>query len=472
MRYVVVWPQRTWFRLYRRRWRITVATAVVVAAALSIWALFYPTSVIALLDPLFEDLTGESAHPLVLLRPLAAPELSAMAQLGKKLFFDPTLSASGQLSCASCHSPDHAYGPANSLAVQLGGPSLLQPGFRPPPSLMYLERQPNFSIGPDSGDADSPPDLTLLARLSAGAARGQKNAGVTPTAPAMVPQGGLFWDGRADTLQAQAMGPLFNPVEMANASMAEVKQTLEHRPYQHDFIQLFGPRVFDNPTLAVAEAMSAIARYQIEDPSFHPYSSKYDYWLEGKARFSRAEMRGLRLFNAPDKANCAGCHLSKPGADGQPPMFTDYQYEALGVPRNTRLAANNDPGFFDMGLCGPFRTDLAQQTQYCGLFLTPTLRNVATRRVFFHNGVYRSLEDVLAFYNERNTAPQKFYPRGTTGGIERFNDLPARFHGNIDNKDAPFDRKFGDQPAMTDRDMGDIIAFLKTLNDGYQNVVK
>jgi len=451
----------------RSLWRIGIAATAVVAASLVVWALFYPDRAFALVDTLFEDVSGENAHPRGLRRPPVPPELSAVAQLGKKIFFDSALSASGQLSCASCHSPDHTYGPANSLAVQLGGPTLSQPGFRPPQSLMYLAQQPNFSIGPDSGDADSPPDLTLLASQSANVARGQKNAGVTPAAPAMVPQGGLFWDGRADTLQTQALGPLFNPVEMANVSMDDVKQKLERSPYQHDFIQLFGPQVFDNATLAVAEAMSAIARYQVEDRSFHPYSSKYDYWLEGKARFSRAEMRGMRLFNDPNKANCAGCHLSQPGADGQPPMFTDYQYEALGVPRNSRLAANNDPRFFDMGLCGPFRTDLRQQTQYCGMFLTPTLRNVATRKVFFHNGVYSSLEDVLAFYNERNTAPEKFYPRDPAGHLQRYNDLPLPFQGNIDNKDAPFDRKLGDPPAMTERDKRDIMAFIKTLNDGY-----
>ncbi len=80
------------------------------------------------------------------------------------------------------------------------------------------------------------------------------------------------------------------------------------------------------------------ARYQVEEPSFHPYSSKYDHWLEGKARLSESELRGLQLFNDPDKANCAGCHPSAPTRDGLPPLFTDHQYEALGAPRNAALA--------------------------------------------------------------------------------------------------------------------------------------
>jgi cytochrome c peroxidase len=461
-------PQRQpQFRI-RRTLKRVVAAAAVAAVGFCGWALLYPSRVPAAVGLVVENLTGANPNPIELQRPVAPPQLSAAAQLGKKIFFDPTLSASGRQSCASCHSPEHAYGPANNLAVQLGGASLSQEGYRPPQSLMYLYRQPNFSIGPDAGDADNAPDLAKIASQAAGVARAQKNAGVAPAAPAMVPQGGMFWDGRADTLQAQASGPLLNPVEMANANIADVMAKLERTPYKDDFTQLFGAHVFENTTLAMSEAMFAVARYQVEEQSFHPYTSKYDYWLEGKARLSQAELHGLRLFNDPDKANCAGCHLSKPGADGLPPMFTDYQYEALGVPRNVHLAANKDQSFFDMGICGPFRTDLKDQTQYCGMFLTPTLRNVSTRKVFFHNGVYTSLEDVMVFYNERNTAPQKFYPRGADGKTRQYDDLPMRFHANIDDKDAPFDRKPGDKPAMTDTDIHDIIAFLKTLNDGYR----
>ncbi|HMC45072.1 MAG TPA: cytochrome-c peroxidase, partial [Caballeronia sp.] len=95
------------------------------------------------------------------------------------------------------------------------------------------------------------------------------------------------------------------------------------------------------------------------------------------------------------------------------------------------------------------------------------LRNSATRQVFFHNGVYHSLDDVMSFYNDRNTAPQKFYPKSADGKVNKYDDLPAKFHANIDVTDAPFDRKFGDKPAMTDQEMKDIIAFLHTLNDGY-----
>jgi cytochrome c peroxidase len=443
-----------------------LAALVVASTGFCAWALAFPSQVPARVGDIVEDLTGANPNPIALQRPPAV-QLSAVAQLGKKLFFDQTLSASGKQSCASCHSPEHAYGPPNDLSVQLGGPHLSLQGYRPPPSLMYLYRQPNFSIGPDAGDADAPPDLAQLANQAAGTQKAQKNAGVAPVAVAMVPQGGLFLDGRVDTLQAQASGPMLNPVEMANASMDEISDKLQRTSYKEDFVKLFGPNIFKSKDLAISEAMFAIARYQVEEQSFHPYSSKYDYWVEGKARLSQAELHGLRLFNDPDKANCAGCHLSKVGVDGLPPMFTDYQYEALGVPRNNKLTGNKNPGFFDMGICGPFRTDMKDQTQYCGMFLTPTLRNTATRHAFFHNGVYSTLDDVMAFYNDRNTAPEKFYPKGPDGKVRKYDDLPPQFHANIDITDAPFDRKPGDKPAMSDQDMRDIIAFLKTLNDGY-----
>ena len=110
------------------------------------------------------------------------------------------------------------------------------------------------------------------------------------------------------------------------------------------------------------------------------------------------------------KGDCAACHLDQPTADGQPPLFTDHQFEALGVPRNPNLALNANPDYYDLGICGPYRADLTKQTQYCGMFLTPTLRNAATRHVFFHNGVYHNLQQVLDFYDFRDTEPGKIYP--------------------------------------------------------------
>lgn len=413
----------------------------------------------------FED--GRNPAPVKLLRPAVAP-LSDMAQLGRRIFFDASLSSSGKLACASCHSPDHAYGPAGDASAVLGGPDLKRQGRRAVPSLMYLERQPNFSVGPDA-EANETSSLAQMVAASLGAARTQKTAADTAaTGGNLVPQGGLFWDGRADTLQEQASGPLLNPIEMDGGSVDEVAHRLEHAPYAAQMTQLFGPAIFRDPSAAVAEALFAVARYELEEPSFHLYTSKFDFWLEGKARLSPAELRGYVLFNDPQKANCGGCHLDQPGTDGSPPLFTDHQYEALAVPRNAALTANRDPAYFDLGICGPDRTDLAKETQYCGLFATPTLRNVATRRVFFHNGIYHSLQDVMDFYDFRDIAPAKIYPRGADGTVAKYDDIPPQYRANVDVVDPPFDRVPGDPPAMTPRDEQDIIAFLQTLTDGYR----
>jgi cytochrome c peroxidase len=406
---------------------------------------------------------GFNPHPARLLRPSAAP-LSAMAILGKQVFYDKSLSSSGRLSCASCHDPAHAYGPASTLPALFGGPGLARQGVRAVPSLMYLERQPNFSIGPDNAENEAV-NLSSLAVRGAGLSPAAKTA---QNAARLVPQGGLFWDGRADTLQNQAMGPLVSPYEMNGGSVAEIAGKLQRTPYAARFAQLFGPSILADPGMTAAEALFAVARYQIEDQSFHPYTSKYDFWLEGKARLSAAERRGYLAFNDPNKGNCAACHLDQPSADGLPPLFTDHQFEALGVPRNPALAANRDRGYFDLGLCGPWRDDMKAVTGYCGLFITPTLRNAARRRVFFHNGLYHALPQVLDFYNFRATQPGKIYPRGAKAGVDIFNDLPPRYRANIDRVDPPFTRKPGEQPSMDDRDEHDIIAFLDTLNDAYR----
>jgi cytochrome c peroxidase len=390
-----------------------------------------------------------------------------MAALGRLIFFDTSLSSSGRLSCASCHSPQLAYGPPGALPVMRGGPQLSRPGVRAVPSLTYLERQPSFAIGPDNEENENV-SIAQLVTLSRDAVRMQKTAPqASRSATNMVPQGGLFWDGRADTLQDQALSPLLDPREMDGGSIDVVAAKLRHSANAARFVQLFGNSVWSDPRLAVSEALFAVARYQIEDVSFHPYTSKFDFWLEGKARFTESEARGYALFNDPAKANCAGCHADQPTRDGLPPLFTDHQFEALGAPRNAALYVDADPGFFDLGICGPYRRDMAADTQYCGLFMTPTLRNAATRHAFFHNGVFSTLKQVLDFYDFRDTEPQRIYPRGAYGAVEKLNDLPLAYRVNVDVTDPPFDRKAGDPPAMTDADEDDIIAFLNTLVDGY-----
>jgi len=457
--------------LVKRFSKLKAATSRAWPASLLVSALL--AMPVAIADPVPQASPTESSDD-------AAAELSAVAQLGRKMFFDPSLSSSGQLSCASCHSPTAAYGPPNDLAVQFGGPDMKHAGIRAVPSLRYLEHTPTFSIGPNQEMADNDP-VPLETGAPAAAtqpgttkvstvAKADPNSAARAAAEANVPQGGLDWDGRADTFQGQALGPLLDPNEMDNHSAADVLERLKRTAYAGDLKALFGANIFSQPQLALDEAMFALARFQAEEPSFHPYDSKYDAYLAGKAELSAAEQRGLKLFEEPLKGNCSSCHLDRPSRDGIfRPAFTDYQFEALGAPRNRDLAANRDPDFHDLGLCGPMRKDYTNAATYCGLFKTPTLRNVATRKVFFHNGVFRSLDQVLHFYVERETNPAKWYPKLPNGEVDRYDDLPLQHRGNVDVVDAPYDRKQGEAPALNDSEIADVIAFLSTLTDGYRS---
>lgn len=364
------------------------------------------------------------------LHALAAPPLSAAASLGRRLFFDASLSASGRLSCASCHDPRHAHAPANALAVQLGGPALDRPGLRAVPSLRYLERNRPLLLGRD-GSAS----------------------------------GGYNWDGRAPTLAAQAAGPLLAPNEMANASPAAVVARLRRAPYAAQFRRVFGASILRRPRAAFARLTYALQQYQLESRDFHPYDSKFDHVLAGRARLTPAEARGRRLFEDKRKGNCAACHSSAAGADGRPPLFTDFTYDSAGAPRNGAIAANAADRYFDLGLCGG---GPGRQAGLCGKFRVPTLRNVATRRVFFHNGVFASLREVLEFYARRDTEPQRWYRPGAGGAPQLFDDLPPEMRANVNRSEVPYDRRPGMAPALDAAEIADLLRFLATLNDGFR----
>jgi cytochrome c peroxidase len=367
-----------------------------------------------------------------------------LADLGQRLFFDPALSASGRLSCSSCHDPAHAYGPPDARPVELGGKDLRQAGLRATPSLRYLQATPQFTE--HYYDSDDEGDASI------------DNG----------PTGGLTWDGRVDRARDQARLPLLSPVEMANDRPADVVARVRAAPYGYMLRDIFGAAAFLDQEKAFGRILQALEAYEQRAAEFYPYDSKYDYFLAGKAELTAQEVRGLALFNDPAKGNCAHCHLSTPGKDGTPPQFTDYGLAALGVPRNMNIPANLDPTFYDLGLCGPLRTDLHDRGEYCGMFKAPSLRNVALRQTFFHNGVFNSLKQVLRFYAQRDTNPENWYSRGQDDVIRKFDDLPPGYHANV-NVEPPFDRRQGGQPALSEQDMDDVIAFLQTLNDGYRS---
>jgi len=386
-----------------------------------------------------------SAHAsdATLTRGQAYARAAALHDLGKQLFADPSLSASGQMACTSCHDPQHAFGPANRLAVQLGGKDMREPGLRAVPSLKYLQAVPPFSAHYYESDDE-----------------GDDSVDNGPT-------GGLTWDGRVDRGRDQARVPLLSPFEMANASAADLVVRVRATNYADALRKLYGDRIFDDPEKALTAVGHALEAYEQDYRVFYPYSSKYDAYLAGRATLTAQERHGLAVFNDPAKGNCGNCHRSLPGNDGTPPQFTDYGLIAIGVPRNRRIPANADPHYFDLGACGPLRSDLAGRSEYCGLFRTPSLRNVALRQVFFHNGVVHSLRQAIEFYAERDTQPEKWYPRRPDGSIDKFDDLPAQYRDNI-NQEPPFGGKPGDPPPLSARDIDDIVAFLNTLTDGYQ----
>lgn len=368
------------------------------------------------------------------------PDIAQLGALGKTLFHDPSLSASGKQSCATCHSPEHAYGPPNSLSVQLGGADMTRTGVRAAPSLRYVQNVPAYTDHYRENDGNDAEDQG--------------------------PAGGHNWDGRAGSAHDQARIPLLSAHEMANGEPRVVVEKIRNGPHAEAFRKVLGQDVLDDEDTAFNAVLMALEVFQQTPSEFYPYSSKYDAVLRGQAKLTPQELRGLRVFNDPAKGNCAACHAADI-REGAFPAFSDFGFIAVGAPRNRKLAGNADPAFHDLGLCGPDRTDLKDRADYCGLFRTPSLRNVALRHAFFHNGVFHSLDEVMHFYAERDVKPEKWYPRGKDGKVIKFDDLPAQYHANV-NMEAPFGGKPGDKPTMTEADMRDVIAFLKTLTDGYQ----
>jgi cytochrome c peroxidase len=368
------------------------------------------------------------------------PSVPAMTRLGRKLFFDPRLSASGQFACATCHDPRFAYGPAPSSS-KFGPEGVASAGgtVRAIPSLRYMQDIPPFSEHHFDEAADESVDQG--------------------------PTGGHMWDGRVDSLHDQARLPLFAPREMANSRPGDIVAKVARAPYAKCFRDTFGTDVFEDPQRAFKGILQALEVFQQSPPEFYPYSSKYDAWLRGQATLSTRELRGLEAFNDPAKGNCASCHPSQVRA-GSFPQFTDYGYVALGVPRNRAIAANQNPAYFDLGLCGPERADLRAHTEYCGRFRAPTLRNVALRHSFFHNGVVHDLRAAIEFYALRDTEPARVYGLDDKAVARKFDDLPDALRGNV-NQEPPFGRHVGEAPALSPQDICDLVAFLSTLTDGY-----
>ncbi len=421
--------------------RVAWLSRVGVAALACAWPLHLAAQTVAAND--LPPLALESEPAGGYSRAEAARRAAALTVLGQKMFFDASLSASGKVACATCHSPAFAFGPPNGSAVQFGGADLRQPGLRAVPGLTYLQTTPPFTPHYYESDED-----------------GDESIDNGPT-------GGLTWDGRVSQVREQAKLPLLSDFEMGHSSAADV---VARARAAGDLAEL--QRITHDDRLATDDgaAFDAIGfafEVFLEDPrTFDPYTSKYDAYLRHQVALSEPEARGLALFNDPEKGNCASCHISKVSPMGVLPALTDHGMIALGAPRNPAIPANEDPAYFDLGLCGPLRTDYQDTADYCGRFKTPSLRNVALRKVFMHNGVFHSLRDTVAFYVERDTRPENWYPVGADGVVEKYNDLPPRYRGNV-NDDPPFGPQPGNKPVLSDAEIDDVVAFLNTLTDGF-----
>jgi cytochrome c peroxidase len=422
------------------------------------------------------------------------PSQALVDAAGKAIFFDTSLSASGKQACGTCHVPSHAY-TADSvtdhgLPVPLGGPNMDQTGFRNAPSLMYASFTPPFSL--TNG-----------------------------------PVGGFFRDGRASSLAAQAQQPFVTPFEMANTDASSVVEKLQNSATTlAAFVAAYGEAVLSDPDATLEDMALALAAYETDDESFHPFSSKYDYWLQGKAQLTTQEQNGLNLFNDPTKGNCTACHPSQAQGYSSHALFTDFSFDNIGVPRNWQIPANTvgavspidgapestvltpvdvpadaEYVYYDMGLCGPFvpaatdvnaRPVLSATTSLCGIFKVPTLRNIAVTSPYFHNGVFSDLHQVLEWYVTRdinnntgnNPNPVAAGPGGNpyeavgtfytaangTPDLYEYNDLPAEYDANVNVGEVPYTPPTfggGQAPTLDAQEIDDIVAFLCTLTDGF-----
>lgn len=331
--------------------------------------------------------------------------LSDSALIGKLIFFDTNLSEPVGVSCATCHSPMSGFSDPRHTSFSEG--SAHQFGTRNANAISYMTFAPNR--------------------------RAEVVRGIWETV------GGFFWDGKAEFLNQQALFPLMNPHEMNIPNFGIASTKIKHASYYPKLEKLFGSASLADSQTIVFYAVTCLQAFE-QSYQVNQFTSKFDFYLKGKVALSAQEMRGMQLFNDTTKAKCSFCHLSKPVyyATTDKILFTDYSYENLGLPKHPDLAGTP----VDSGLAKFENNNPAE----VGRFKTPTLRNVEKTAPYMHSGIFSTLEDVLKFYNERDINPDFAHP-----------EVPATMNtedlGNL---------------HLTQQEIADIIAFLKTLTDGYK----
>ncbi|BAV34943.1 cytochrome C [Sulfuricaulis limicola] len=390
---------------------------------------------------------------LMMVAPLAAAGgLTPEQQLGKKLYEDVNLSLQRNQSCATCH----------SLAPSPG--TVATPGFVDPVNVASGTPVSAGSVAGKTGALNTP--SAGYAAFSPAFHRDKEEGNYV---------GGQFWNGRAATLADQAREPFLNPNEMAMPSewavVTRLKQDAEYRRRFRELYRVDLSRIPDNAratsedkapavvTEAYARMVQAIAAFE-SSPVFNRFTAKFDFYLAGKTTLTAQEMQGLKVFEG-DKSQCSACHTSEPtvGADGRkrPPLFTDFTYDNLGLPRNVNIPGNPEP---DPGLAlhSQLAGKLAAEKER-GKHKVMSLRNIAITAPYGHNGVFRTLEEITHFYNTRDTKPKVCRDNNDPGFGKTCWPAPE-VRANLNTEELG-------NLELTPEEEAALVAFMKTLTDGY-----
>lgn len=351
-----------------------------------------------------------------------SPAFDSKAALGRSLFFDTNLSMNRTQACATCHDPALAFTDPRETeagrAVSLGddGTSL---GDRNTPTAMYARFSPGFHKNADGFYV-----------------------------------GGQFLDGREPDLKGQAGAPPLNPIEMGMPDEASVVARLRENPiYVASFDRVYGSGTLDDTAAAYDTMAESIAAFE-ETAFFSPFDSKYDRFLRGEVKLSKQEELGRVLFFSQQFTNCNKCHQLQPSQVSQAETFSNYRFHNIGIPANAAARAVNgkEPGFIDRGLLDhPGVDDPAEE----GKYKVPTLRNVAVTGPYMHNGVFKDLRTTVVFYNKYNTKKASGQINPETGKPW----APPEVDANLSLEELEHG------PALDDKRIDAIVAFLKTLTD-------
>ena len=371
---------------------------------------------------------GTTPHVPVKSSP-STPGLSPVAALGEQLFHDESLSVSGRLSCQTCHRPEFAHAAPPGDLVSKGGPGM------DVPVSAILPRSATRAHAAVRLRREGHGIRRTLSRRSRSLAR---RAGEV-----------TFLDAR----------------EMANATPADVVARLRQSPNATRFRDVFGADALDDPAEAFPRLAAAIAQFEVEDPEFHRFDSKYDAYLAGKARLTPEEERGLSLFEDPKKGNCAACHPNRRGDDGAPPLFTDFTYDNVGVPRNAKIPANADPAYLTSASVARGARISRRATTSAAHSRSRRFATSRARRRTSTMGPSTTCatSSISTCGATRIRACGTRSRRRAAGSSTTCPNRPDA----VNVSEVPYDRKPGETPALTPAEIDDVVAFLKTLDDGY-----